>query len=428
MRRTPAFFLVVSIAAAAACVDDSATPGASAADASLDAIGADGSPADAAPSTDAPATDGPLADGAPADGDPGDGAPASDGGTTFVTFMHNGGGNETYTLAVNRATGAVVPVDMNTTTTAIEGILVGGGGATSFTTVGTHDRKYIYTADRTVPFLYGFSQDAAGKLTALTGGDGGVGLASCAAAPLIMAVAPSDKTLLVAMPNAVASYAIDSATGRLTFVNSQTTGAGGYGVGFDRSGSFAYVTNSTANTVSAYSIDGGTGALLKISAVDGGVDITSGGGAPIYALGHPTKDVLYVANSSDGKIGTFNIGPSGALTFVGATAGTVGALSLTMDAQGQRLYVATGFPDILVFDADPTTGALTPGPITTLTQNDVFGIALDPLAPLLYVGGNARFDTLRLASDGGAPQLLASDNGFYGPSPGRAQIAVNAAP
>src|SRR5258708_3077273 len=66
----------------------------------------------------------------------------------------------------------------------------------------------------------------------------------------------------------VSAYTIDGATGALMEVDGSPfpAGSGPWSVTVDPTGQFAYVANGGSNNVSAYSIDGTTGALTEIDA------------------------------------------------------------------------------------------------------------------------------------------------------------------
>ena len=63
----------------------------------------------------------------------------------------------------------------------------------------------------------------------------------------------------------MSAFTIDGATGALTSSATIAAGTSPSGVSIDPNGLFLYVTNSGSNNVSAYTITTGTGALTPIS-------------------------------------------------------------------------------------------------------------------------------------------------------------------
>src|SRR5260370_12829529 len=92
----------------------------------------------------------------------------------------------------------------------------------------------------------------------------------------------------------VSAYTIDGATGALMEVDGSPfpAGSGPWSVTVDPTGQFAYVANGGSNNVSAYSIDGTTGALTEI---DGSP--FPAGSAPRSRTVDPAGPFAYLANS-----------------------------------------------------------------------------------------------------------------------------------
>lgn len=136
-----------------------------------------------------------------------------------------------------------------------------------------------------------------------------------------------------------------------------------YGQALHPGGSFLYVTDSAAGTVSEYTYDG-TGALLFAAKY-------AVGSNPQGVVVDPTGAYLYVANSGDGTVSAFAINAaSGALTAVANSPFTASgapspnsptAVSVAMEPSGEYLYFASGDNhNIWAFGIAPSTGALTP--------------------------------------------------------------------
>ena len=134
-------------------------------------------------------------------------------------------------------------------------------------------------------------------------------------------------------------------------------GAGALSIAIDPTGTFAYVANETAATVSEYSINASTGALTAVS------------GSPLATVTSPESlaidpagRYLYAANvTAKNEIAVYSITPSsGVLAAAGApiAAGTL-PISFAIDPAGQFAYAANdNSGDVSAYAVDSTTGAL----------------------------------------------------------------------
>ncbi|MDP9009370.1 MAG: lactonase family protein [Pseudomonadota bacterium] len=77
-----------------------------------------------------------------------------------------------------------------------------------------------------------------------------------------------------------------------------------------QTGRFAYVANRQSNTVSAYAIDAGSGALVPIN----GSPFAVNGTAPTALTVDPNGQFLYAANFNSNDVSAYAVMPSGALT------------------------------------------------------------------------------------------------------------------
>jgi 6-phosphogluconolactonase len=157
--------------------------------------------------------------------------------------------------------------------------------------------------------------------------------------------------------NSISAFGIDPGTGALLPLSGSPFASNGTtptALIVDPNGQFLYVANSGSNTVSVYSINATTGGL---SAVGQPVATGTGPGAVVV---DPTDHFLYVANLASNNISAFELG-SGTLTPVANSPFEVEAepASLTIDPNGNFLY-ATNFSgnNISVFLIDPASGIL----------------------------------------------------------------------
>jgi 6-phosphogluconolactonase (cycloisomerase 2 family) len=160
--------------------------------------------------------------------------------------------------------------------------------------------------------------------------------------PLTLAVDPADKFLYAPdlFDGSIAQFSI--ASGALSSPSYDNTLSSPYAVAVHPTGLFVYVTDngnnsgSTANTIEQYSYSASTGALTPLAS---------------YSVGHtpeaiaidPTGSFLYVSNTGDGTVSAFSINPgTGALTSIHAVYTASGASSsdrtaLAIDPSGQYL-------------------------------------------------------------------------------------------
>ncbi len=192
--------------------------------------------------------------------------------------------------------------------------------------------------------------------------------------------------------NTVQAYTINTGAppGGLTPVGTATaTGNGPYSVSVGPGSKYAYVVNSNDHTISAYSI-GGTGALTLLADVDAGTPgnqtSIATGNIPYSVTVHPSGKFAYVANEGVGvngnSISAYSINASGALA--------------TIDADG----VTTGTQAIIVAGTNPLSVVVDPtgkfayaanyasDTVSAYTIDQITG-ALTPVAgsPFAVVGG-----------------------------------------
>jgi 6-phosphogluconolactonase len=170
----------------------------------------------------------------------------------------------------------------------------------------------------------------------------------------------------------VVIYRFDSASGRLTPAEAPPynakPGSGPRQLVLHPGGKYAYVINELDSTMSALTVDAGTGGLTAIQTLStlpaGGFDgVTSCAEVQIT----PDGRFLYGSNRGHNSIVIYAIDPaSGRLTLVGheSTQGRI-PRHFEVDPTGRYLIAANQDTDNLVmFDIDPATGRLHPKGIT----------------------------------------------------------------
>ena len=200
---------------------------------------------------------------------------------------------------------------------------------------------------------------------------------------------------------------------------------------------YAYVTNSTANTVSAYTINAASGVLAAST-----TPTTAAGNGPYSVSVDPTGRFAYVANQSSNNISAYSISTgstgTGALTPIdanGAVAGTQATiaagtypLSVTIHPSGKFAYVANQTTaDVSVYSINTTTGALSAidangavaGIQATIAAGTLpYAVTIDPLGRFAYV---ANYDSNNVSAytinqTSGALTFVANYTAGTGPS------------
>lgn len=156
-----------------------------------------------------------------------------------------------------------------------------------------------------------------------TGALTSIGTAAAGTGPLSVAVDPSGKFVYVANNGTgdVSVFQIDTSTGALTSIGTVAAGTSPLSVAVDPSGKFVYVANNGAGSgdVSAYRIDATTGALTPIPCRDAlpicNVDNFLAGGGPTSISVEPFGKFVYVTNSTSNDVSAYTIDANtGALT------------------------------------------------------------------------------------------------------------------
>jgi 6-phosphogluconolactonase (cycloisomerase 2 family) len=193
----------------------------------------------------------------------------------------------------------------------------------------------------------------------------------------------------------VSALAMDS-SGSLSLVAGSPfpAGAGAEFLAFDSVHKFLFVSNQNANTVSAFSVNTGTGML---TAIPGSPFAT--GSRPIGIAIDPAGKFVFVANQAADSISVFSIGANGSLSPVAGSPFTAGnPYGLAMNAAGTILF-ANNFPDSSISDLNTVSafqiganGALIPiagSPFPTSSTAgfaSAIGLATDSAGKFLFVG------------------------------------------
>ena len=258
--------------------------------------------------------------------------------------------------------------------------------------------KFAYSASNNGKQVYAFTiNQTSGALTPVAGSPFNTGFATGSTYPDIAVDAQSAHLYLAsAGDNEVAGFAIDSTSGALTALP-RSPYAAGAGAGaipaFSPDGKFLYVmdqgtTGATANTVYGYAI-GSDGSLTAISA-----NGFPAGTKPSWIIFTPNGKYAYVADSGADAISAYSVNATtGALTPLATPtfATDEHPQDLTMDSSGTHLYApvangsTAGAVDWFTINADGTlTGGQAGGDSIPAGVSPVY-LDIDPAAPFAYV-------------------------------------------
>lgn len=264
----------------------------------------------------------------------------------FLRVPCRDGSGRIFTLAINRATGALSAV----------GHVTAAGDAVSLATVDLGAR-FVFTA---LPAGIGVHtvDPVSGALPAVASS-----LAS-AAAPVAMTVDVTGRRLYALLADhSISTWTLD-ADGEWKFAGSVASDGVAAPV-IDLTGRFAYVPNGAARTISRYAIGptGTLGARTDIPTDDSAVPL---GIAPLGIVLHPSGRYAYVtdAHNSGPRLTMFNVDPgTGNLVnntvYPNAVASAPGVVptGIAIDPTGRFVHVASG-STINGFYIGPTNGLL----------------------------------------------------------------------
>lgn len=191
---------------------------------------------------------------------------------------------------------------------------------------------------------------------------------------------------------------------------------------------FLFTANQTGGTLSAFTVDPGTGSL-GVPAGTGPIPIAPASHPSSIAIS-PTGNFLFVANATEGTIAVFNINGNGVLAQAGLpTSVGVGATptSIAVEHSGRFLYVT-----------DPAHNAIAgfsiqAGVLSPITGSPFaagaapIGLGIDPQGALLYAANNASNNVSAYAIDSSSGALGAvAGSPFATGGVGPSAVAVDA--
>lgn len=232
-------------------------------------------------------------------------------------------------------------------------------------------------------------------------GEGGVeGLAGV----LAVAVAPDGRNVYAVGPgsNAVAVFGRDPSTGALTEIEVQRDGVGNVdglanavAVAVSPNGGSVYVAGSRDDAIAVFARDASTGKLTFLQVLREGVGGVDGLRYARALAISPDGQFLYAAGQKSDAIAVFKRNTlTGWVTFVevqhqqATSGGVVEPVALTVSPDGGQLYAASYEQTaVLVFARDRATGHLTarpPGPEADLGVVGIHSVAVSPDGAFVY--------------------------------------------
>lgn len=239
------------------------------------------------------------------------------------------------------------------------------------------DNLHVYVAGSLEDSLAVFSRHSAtGTLTFVDVYNDGIGGVEGISGASAIAFSPDGRHLYVSgyFGDSLAAFNRDSVTGTLTFLEAFYDGSGGvdglagaYGVTMSPGGEHLYVAGEFDDAVALFARDNATGRLTFVEAVVDGVGGVDGlAGAIEIAISSDGRHV-YVAGWFDDSMVTFSRNSvTGVLTFVqmqqddiAGADGLYGARSVIVSADDAHVYVSGEYDNAVgVFSRDDATGQL----------------------------------------------------------------------
>jgi len=221
--------------------------------------------------------------------------------------------------------------------------------------------------------------------------------------------------------NRVAAYAIDPASGALTFQNDQPTGGGPAHVSIDLAGKFVLVANYGGNSAAVYPIrgDGSLGAAIQTAA--------AGTMAHMFVV-DPTNHWAFVPCKGSDYVAQYAFGTDGTLTANAAahmmTAAGAGPRHLAFAPVSPRAYlIDENASTLMALSYDANAGVLAPIQTTTTRAASATGantgaeVVVHPSGKFVYGSNRGDDDIAVFAIDGEGKVTLTGNTPTGGATP-----------
>ncbi|MBC7700937.1 beta-propeller fold lactonase family protein [Aquabacterium sp.] len=224
-------------------------------------------------------------------------------------YVANAGSNTVSAYVRNTTTGALVAV------TGSPFALSPGDIKPQSVTVDPSG-KFVYVANATSSTVTMFSIDSASSPSLTPGALTLLGSVLSDAHPNSIAVAPSGSYAYVSNEtgDSVRVFSISS-TGMLAFVQSSSaSGSTPTGVAVEPNGRYAYVSQRSTNNLGAYSIGSGGAGLGRLTLISNASIPAPLAAGPTYVAADPAGKFVYASLLNGGGVAGYTIGGTGALT------------------------------------------------------------------------------------------------------------------
>ncbi len=220
------------------------------------------------------------------------------------------------------------------------------------------------------------------------------GLVATDDGPRRFAIEPSGRFLYLAhdTDRSLWTFSIDPGTGALIRLTAAghtiLPGNAVWGLSVDVTGQYLLLPDRTNNVTSVYAINPTTGTLTFVA------DSAAQGTGPYTVRGDPTGRFVYVGNTPNPETAAYTLAATGTMGTIGtASAGGTTSIQLDVTPNGRFAYSANfGTNNVGRFTVNQTTGALTGNGVTGVGTRPQ-GLIVDPSGRFLYVP-NSGSDTI----------------------------------
>ena len=186
--------------------------------------------------------------------------------------------------------------------------------------------------------------------------------------------------------NDVSVFTFDTSSGDLNLVGGFRTRSGPTAIALmfgpapiEERVRFAYVVNAESGDLNAFAFDTSNGELTEVGPT------TSAGTTPCDAISERKGRFLWVADSAEANIRTFEIASDGSLTQLGSAVGVSGTpCGLALEPEGRFLFASSAGTDLITsFAIDQLDGSLTQLATASAGSNPQH-VTIDPTGQFVY--------------------------------------------
>jgi 6-phosphogluconolactonase len=268
--------------------------------------------------------------------------------------------------------------------------------------------KYLFTANEGDDSISEFKIDPySGALTSIAqkiiAGDDPFSLSFDPKGQFLYALNADDRN------SSITQYSLNPDTGELKQIDNVQSAPSPIALVFAASTNYALVVSQANNIIAKFAFNSNDGKLLS--------PIAPSGSFPSNIVITPSQKFVYVPNAGSDNVSIFKIDPSsgylintGSVKFHDNDINIDFPKKMIIDKSGQNAYVInSASSEIIVFDIDPDTGALTKKSIVNTQSDYPSTIIIDPqgkYAYVAYLGGSNNLGVYSIDENG-----MLHDNG-----------------